>query len=86
MISKVSFMGREECLTAPVKKAAKSQVYFAPDAPITDMPKRVMEKVEYKPAGVESYLASHGLINKDADAKLSALIAADSYKASHGIM
>ena len=84
MINKVSFMGREECLTKPAKKVVTAQ-YFKPGEPIGDAVKETKKLVsEFSTEGLDEAMKAKFMpleLPKKTDAVNSEAI--DSYVKSH---
>ena len=89
MIHNVTFMGREECLTTPVKKAvSKTHEYLSPSAVFEDKvsktKKGIKFVVEYSPRQ-ENLIEQAGHHINEAKVAAADKIA-EAYRAAHGII
>lgn len=85
MIQSISFNGREACLE-PAKKAAKKTVQILGKEPTGDVATKITKTVEeakdkVRATDVQSYLASHGNIQKE----IPASKVTEAYEAVQGI-
>lgn len=74
MIQSINFMGREECLTGPIKKAQKNVTnYVADSAILPELKKKapvISEEVNYSAKLNDAYKAAHApYIDKPAQAE-----------------
>lgn len=89
MIHNVTFMGREECLTTPVKKAvSKTHEYLSPSAVLEDTVSKTKEGIkfvsDYSPIQENLIEQTGHHINEEKVAAADKI--AEAYKAAHGII